>query len=345
MAADSHPPRFVLTGPSGWIGRAMLAHIERSCGSVKHHVTAFGSNEGQVDLPGGGNLPVRALETIKSKDVDGAHVIHLAYLTKEKAEKLGERDFTATNVAIDDALLGALRGSSARSLFVASSGAAAMAADGRDMHPYGLGKLRQEARFLEWARQTETPTIVGRIFNIAGPWINKLDAYALSNFAVQALNTGRIEVRANRPVFRSFLHVDDLCALVVKAAKDHIGREQAIDLCGAEVLEMQQIADAVALYSGRAPVVERIDIESFTPSIYLGCHVDTKVLAMQLGISLEPFDVQVKATLAWIESLLKEENASHSSTGDNTMRYGVCAGSAGERIVALLGDSYTKLAL
>lgn len=302
MRAVGSPPRFVLTGPSGWIGSAMLANLARRFGAKAGNVTAFASSARDIAMPGGGTLPVRPLETIRTEDVAEAHVVHLAYLTREKAAELGETAFTATNLGIDDALLGALAGAPPASLFVASSGAASHAASGQDLHPYGLCKLRQEARFLAWARAAGVPAIAGRIFNIAGPWINKLDAYAVSNFAVQALAGNRTEIKADRPVFRSFLHVDDLCELVIKAALAGIGRATPIDLCGSEVLEIQQIALAVAAEYGEATEIIRPALDLSAPAVYLGNHVDTQILAMEAGVVLAPFSVQIADTLSWIKA-------------------------------------------
>lgn len=293
--------RFVVTGPSGWIGRALLANLAaRFGGTLDGRVTAFASSARSMDLPWGEQLAVRALESITAADVTGAHVVHLAYLTKEKAEEIGERAFTATNLAIDDAVLAALEGGAA-SVFVASSGAASLAADGMELHPYGLAKLRQEARFLEWGRRAGVPVIAGRIFNIAGPHINKVESYAISNFALQALDRKTIAISAQVPVFRSFLHVDDLANLVIEAAMAGVGRDRAVDLCGAEVLEMSDIAEAVGAAVGSDVTIERGAIDVTRPSAYLGSFPDTKSLAMQTGRKLRPFDVCIMDTLHWLQ--------------------------------------------
>ena len=69
----------------------------------------------------------------------------------------GEAVFAVANDAIDAAVLGAIGQAPPASLFVASSGAAALAERGADEHPYGLAKLRQEARFLAWSAATGVP--------------------------------------------------------------------------------------------------------------------------------------------------------------------------------------------
>ncbi|HEX8057862.1 MAG TPA: NAD(P)-dependent oxidoreductase [Novosphingobium sp.] len=302
MVAVPASSRFVLTGPSGWIGLAMLDALTRAFdGHLDARVTTFGSQARSMTLTSGKQFDIRALETITADDIAGAHVIHLAYLTKEKADKLGEQAFTATNDAIDDAVLAAIAGARPASLFVASSGAAALAERGVDRHPYGLAKLRQEARFQAWGKAAGVPVIAGRIFNLAGPHINKLQSYAISNFALQAREKGKIVIEARVPVFRSYLHIDDLCELVIGAAVQGIGRDKPIDLCGAEVVEMEDLAALVAEASPNTPTISRGAVDFACPSIYLGDHTQTKVLAMELGNRLSALPLQVRDTIAWLD--------------------------------------------
>ncbi len=306
-ARASRKARFVLTGPTGWIGRALLALMNRADDpdalAGDETVLLFGSRSGAVTLDSGQDLPIRALSDITPDDVANAFVIHLAYLTKDKVAALGEGEFRRTNVAIDEALLAALSGASPASLFVASSGAAQLAESGRDQHPYGLAKLDQEARFLDWAGQAAVPTLCGRIFNLAGPYINKLDAYAVSNFAMQALSDKRIAITARQPVFRSFLHVEDLCRIILRAARQGIGAERPLDLCGAELLEMQDVAQLIAQEIGGAIPLDRPTVDFDARSDYLGSAQDTWIIAKKLGVELTGVRKQLGDTVDWIRHL------------------------------------------
>ena len=263
----------------------------------------FGSRQGTVAAPGGPELEIRPLAQIRPADVAGAHVIHLAYLTKDKVEQHGSDEFNRINTAIDDALLNVIAAERPASLFVASSGAAQLTEEGRDAHPYGLAKLAQERRFLAWAETSGVPTLCGRIFNLAGPHINKLESYAVSNFALQAMRGGAIRIEARQPVYRSFLHVDDLCGLVLRAARSGARRDRPIDLCGSDVLEMQDIAELVSAAVGGDITIERPEITSAAKSVYLGSGQDTRELALELGLNLAPSDVQVRDSVHWMREL------------------------------------------
>src|ERR1700712_392088 len=103
------PRPIVITGPTGWIGTALLSYLADTRGADwAASVRLFGSHARTIVAPDGARIDVRALEDIRPRDVDGAIVIHLAYLTKEKAATLGDQVFDAGNLAIDDCLLTAL---------------------------------------------------------------------------------------------------------------------------------------------------------------------------------------------------------------------------------------------
>lgn len=302
MAESGTAPRVVVTGPTGWIGSALLAVLADRFGEGWHRTTTlFGSSQRAVTAPDGSVLMMKPLEALGPDDLEDAIVVHLAYLTKEKAGLLGERAFSDTNIAIDDRVLAALERASPRSVFVASSGAAALAEKGRDRHPYGMSKLRQEDRFLAWGAASGVPVIAGRIFNVAGPHINKLDSYAIAVFIGQARRDGAIRIEARVPVFRSYLHVSDLCALILAAGAQGIGRSTAIDLCGAEVLEMSDIAATVAQILDESIPIRREGVDWSRPNAYLGDFVDTKILAMETGVPLASFLHQVADTARWME--------------------------------------------
>jgi nucleoside-diphosphate-sugar epimerase len=297
--------RYVLTGASGWVGQAMLHALAARLGEGwAERVTLFGSSERSVAAPGGPRLQ-RALGSLTPADVEGAIVLHLAFLGREKGGG-EETAFRAANRALDATLASALRQARAAAVFVSSSGAAKMAASGADPHPYGFAKLEQEATFAELGEATGTPVLVGRIYNLAGPYMNKLDGYALSSFLLQARETGVIRIEADRPVFRAYLHALDLAALVLGALEEGRGWSGPRDLCGTEVVEMQDVALAAARAAGLSPgAVHRGAVALDRPSVYLGDPVHTRTLALGLGMTLIPFEAQVRDTARWIDSTLR----------------------------------------
>ena len=297
-------PRMI-TGPTGWIGRALLARVTREGGLDR--VRLFGSSARTILAPDGTPLPMRALAEIGANDVADADVIHLAYLTKEKAELLGEAAFAAGNRAIDGALLAAIGQARPHALFIASSGAARLAEEGRDLHPYGVAKLAQERAFLAYGLETGVPVTVARIFALAGPHINKVESYAIASFLTQAFATGRIRIAAARPVYRSYLHVDDLAGLALRLLDAGLGAPAAIDFCGSEILEMGEIAGAVARLVGLPQdAIERPSLNFDDASAYLGDPVAMRTLALRLGQPLADFATQLRDTARFLREAAAE---------------------------------------
>jgi len=304
--APVQPSKFVLTGPTGWIGRAMLDLLHRESDpdalAAADRLTLFGSRSGSINTSSGKQLQFAPLAKITPKDLDGAHVIHLAFLTKDRLETMEEAQFLAANRAIDECLIDAMSEAQPASIFVASSGAARAAQFGEDCDAYSHAKLEQEKRFIDLAERREIPCICGRIFNIAGPHINKLDKYALSDFIVQALTTGSISIRARIPVFRSFLHVEDLCRIVLRAARQGVRRTRPIDLCGTELLEMNDIARHIVETLGGSIRIERSNVDYSKSSDYVGTSQETLSIAMQLSVSLQRVQEQIQDTVDWVRS-------------------------------------------
>lgn len=304
---DAAKARYVILGPTGWIGQAAMAWLASVIGhSWRDKVTCFGSSARAVSGPGG-DIQVRDLKTLQAKDVEDAIVLHLSYLTKDKTASMSDADFFAANLGIDEVVLSALRGAHPRGVFVASSGAARDVAIGASRNLYGVTKLLQEERFETWARESGLTVLTGRIFNIAGPHINKLELYAISSFALQGLTTGRIRVDASLPVFRSFLHVRNLLEIVVAELLNGEPSKAAIDLCGAEILEMGQIAEAVARELGLSvSAIERGVIDYGRSSAYLGDPRATLTLAMKHRVTLASFLDQVRDTVAAVHFVQRQ---------------------------------------
>ncbi len=295
-------PRLVVTGPGGWIGTALLDALPRLWGADwAARVSLFGSSARTLEAPNGERLEVKALDTISAADTNGALVAHLAFLTKDKLGTLGAAAFFAGNQSIDAAVLRACRQGPPRGLFVASSGAAAQAQTGQGRELYGLCKLMQEDAFLTLGRDSGAPVLVGRIFNIAGPFINKVDAYAVSNLLRQAMSRGEVEVEATTPVYRAYLHVGDLCALILGALGKALGADAPIDLGGALTTEMEDVArEALRAVGAPLDAIRRAPVDWSRPSLYLGDPTGARTLALRLGMRLRSFAEQVDDTAAYL---------------------------------------------
>ena len=197
----------------------------------------------------GGDLPLEALASAPPLQGDGWILVHLAGLGKERTREMSAKDFVDANDAILRAALALLSQASAPRVVYSSSGGV-YGPDGLvvsgDEEPYGYMKSLQEAEVIAWCAARSIPVIVPRVFNVGGPWGNKLDLYALSSLTMAALGDGPIPIVATGPVFRSYVHIEEMMAVLI----DHVTRIDAtpavpFDTAGREIVELGDLAAMV----------------------------------------------------------------------------------------------------
>jgi nucleoside-diphosphate-sugar epimerase len=287
-----------ITGASGWIGRATLDLLERALGDAfQARVSCYGSSPRTLNLGDGRLVTQHALSQLGTIHARRVCVLHFAFQTKERAEAMSEEAYRTANQAISDTVLAALDRIGAESLFVASSGAATKADDptaSPAMRLYGTLKRDDEVRFADWAETRGRRAVIGRIFNITGPYINKHDAYAIACFIRDALADRPIGVHAPREVIRSYVAIRELMSLVfalLGTANTGVARFDS----GGEPLELGAVAQIVADALGGGKV-ERAALTDPVPDRYVGNGVAYAALLERHQIQSVPLDRQVLET-------------------------------------------------
>lgn len=297
--------RIVVTGASGWLGHATLELLAAALGSsFDGRVVAFASAARDLPLLDGRRVPVRPLAAIGELDRRPSLVLHLAFLTKDRARELDEAAYLAANRQISTAVLTALDRIGATGVFVASSGAARWADDPSAdpaLSLYGAAKRADEIQFAEWARAAGADAVITRVFNISGPWINKTDSYALSSFISAALDRRPIEIRATRRVVRSYVSISELMSVVLgRLAEPPGGRVDAFDTGSDLVLELTELAEAVQRALGRHDGVARPPVSDAQPDIYVGDKTIYSELKRILGVVNVGFTDQILETASFL---------------------------------------------
>ena len=86
--------------------------------------------------------------------------------------------------------------------------------------------------------------MIARLFNLSGPYINKHQAYALAQFILDAQAGRPVEVRAPKPVYRSFVSIRELMSLAFALLGQSTSGVTRFD-SGGEVLELGVIHGVV----------------------------------------------------------------------------------------------------
>lgn len=310
------PWRIVVTGAGGWLGRVTLAMLQAALGDrFAQRVTALGSRAGNVTLPDGAPVPVEALVDWQPPAAP-LLVYHYAFLTKDRVASLSSAEYAARNAAIRDAVLGWLRAGRVAGAIVPSSGAVydylrTDRARDPDATLYGRLKWEDEEIFAAECAAHGVGLVLPRVFNLAGPCINKFDSYALASFIVQALQGNTIEIRARRPVLRSYYYVGDLVQLCTAILLgQQVPEAVRFDTAGDDVVELgalaAMVAETLAPAGGTSAAVLRAPLDpALGEDRYVGARAG--IAALERACALTPLSLaaQVAATADDIRRALR----------------------------------------
>lgn len=304
QALQADDRRIVVTGAGGWIGRAALDLLIELFGEAfDERVTCFGTSARDIVLRSGRLVAQRPLAELGSLPPRPTTCLHLAFLTRERAEEMDGAAYRAANMALREQVIAALDSIGVDRLFVASSGAAYQAADlaaPDALRLYGEMKLADETGFADWAERTGARAVICRIFTLSGPYINKVEHYALGSFICQAMSAGRITVNARVPVMRSYVAIRELLAVVFGALLDAKQPVTRFD-SGGELVEIGALASRIG-DAMRVPV-DRPPLRDEPGSLYFGDIAWYNKLRDKLDIPPVPLDQQIAETADYLKEV------------------------------------------
>jgi nucleoside-diphosphate-sugar epimerase len=285
----------LVTGATGWLGQAALEMLESALGDAfGGRVTAFAGRRREIKLRSGRGLDVLPLEEIGALKLPPALVFHFAFLTREHA---GLQDYVAANRKISIRMQAFLECSGARGLFLPSSGAARSGT--LETNPYGALKREDEALFGALCERLAIPAVRMRVFNLAGPFINKLESYALACIISDIARGGPIRLRAAHPVWRGYAHVQDVLNIALGGLLAPQPRP-AFDTAGEPIEIGTLAARASMLLAGRALEILRPDWQSGAADEYLGAPGMFDEMTAALDVRLHALDAQIRDTASYM---------------------------------------------
>ena len=294
------PWRIVIAGAGGWMGRASIEQLHGLLGDAfEERVVCFGSTARTLTLRGGLAVAQQPLREMANLPAAPSLVLYFAFLTQEKAGLMSHDAYVAANRAISDTVFDALGPIGAEGVFVASSGAVEMVGrQGADPNKalYGELKLQDERRFAEWAESRRRRTVTARIYGLSGPYINKIDSYALACFIVDVLSERPIAITANRPVYRSYVAIDELMSVAYGLMTDGARGVTRFDTGAERAFEMGEIAADVAVAMGHRLGITRPKITETEADYYAGDGADYDRLRRRLEVTPVDFRTQVCET-------------------------------------------------
>ncbi len=284
LAASSTP--IIITGGGGWLGQATL-HLLELLAPGMEQVRVYGSRARTILLRSGREIACEELAALARYDGPPPLFLHYACLTKDRLAGMGTAEFMAGNAEIRETVAEVVARRGAAGFFLPSSGAAYAPS------PYGEAKRLDEARF---AALPVPRLVIARVFNLAGPFINKTATYAIADFCA-ALIAGRdIQIRARSKVVRSYVHIEDLLLLALGLLLLGPDGAQKFDTAGEVAMEMEDLARRAAFLLRPAALIHRQAPDGTPDDVYVGDPAAFRRAAAGLDLPLRDLDAQITDT-------------------------------------------------
>lgn len=265
-------------------------------------VHAFASRARTVTLRSGTRIEVHPLRDLPRWPVPGCLVMHYAFATREHVSRMGLSEYVERNGEITLWVVDYVSRHRPVGLAVLSSGAV-YSGDDLDINPYGVLKARDESTFLDLFTPTsgggvQTRVLVPRLFNLAGPFLNKPDHLVLGSIIRDIAAGGPIRLTATHPVVRSYVHVGDLVELLLAAMLgDQPLPAVAFDTAGEREVEVGELAELAASVLGRPGLaVERPPLDTTEADRYVGDPSTMRAMAEAYGIEMRGLPAQIVDT-------------------------------------------------
>lgn len=283
-----------ISGASGWLGNATIEVIEEIAPKVSPLL--FTSNGREI-----------VLRNLEKRDTQGFLVsqpptslegfIHLAFLTRDKIESAGSKDFISTNLSLIAKACQVIESSKPKWVVAVSSGAILNRNSGElesniESNPYGFCKRIEELLITQAASKVGANVVIGRLWGASGRFMPPNPAYALSNFIISAHTQKKIMIKSGGQVIRRYVDASEFMEVLINAAIS--GKSLTLDSGGPRV-EIGELATLVAKHFSET-VIERSPLEMTTDD-YFPMGDDYEKLASVLGITLSDLKTQVSRTV------------------------------------------------
>ncbi len=233
---------FIITGASGWLGRATLEYFYRIFhDDIEKFVFPISSSQKNIKLSD--NFSIKTYDYSHNFNKDKTYIVfHYGYATKDKLSTLSDEEFNKNCQKINESLHQIIKNYNIESLIFPSSGAIY-----NQSNLYAKNKVNDELYFLDLSKKYNFNLMIPRIFNIGGPFINKPENYALNNFILQAKANKKIIINANNDVIRSYVHVNNVIDLFFKWLDDNHKESPLIfDISHPSRIELRELAKKIS---------------------------------------------------------------------------------------------------
>lgn len=149
---------------------------------------------------------------------------------------------------------------------------------------YAIAKRNAENAFMALG-DINLEVSIARCFAFVGPWLPRKQNFAIGNFIEDGLRGRPIAVKANYPVYRSYMHADDLVKWLMTIAENADKKCEAYNVGSDVAVSIEELARLVAIQFGAEASVQIVNqekIDRYVPDITKA----TRKLGLKINIGL-----------------------------------------------------------
>lgn len=135
---------------------------------------------------------------------------------------------------------------------------------------YAMAKRDAEDAIFQLSHEHEITASIARCFAFVGPWLPRDQHFAIGNFIEDGLQGRPIQVKATYPVYRSYMHADDLVTWLMTMAANADTQCEAFNVGSDYAVNMGELAQQVASQLGveaSVPLHTEAKVDRYIPSI------------------------------------------------------------------------------
>ena len=292
--------KFIITGANGWLGRFLLEALHFCFGpELAKNVFVISNSKSRITLDSGNQISAYCYDH-KFPDQQKYILCHFAFLTRDKILKISNDEYIRQNQAIRDNITKIINRTNPISMLYSSSGALYNKDD-----LYGKLKLEDEIYFKELSAKMGYSIIIPRIFNLAGPYINKHNLYAISDFIIQLVKNNQILINANFPVIRSYIHILDLFKICLSFILDEHKNQSCLtfDTGSQKEIELFELANIIInLINSNAAIIRPHYNPDLPANRYVGNIQLQQKLCKKYGIILSDYQLMILDTFHYLKN-------------------------------------------
>ena len=294
--------KIVVFGASGWLGRECISLLSSSLQKdFFSKVILIGSSDKsiQVNQQNYNIISIDNLEPQTKVDL----VIDLAFITQEKLEQLGEKQYIQLNQELRKKIYDFIYESKPKYVYFASSGAADIdfisVTKSNSKRVYGELKLASETELKKISQELDFNLLVNRIWSVTGLQMQDYSKYAIGNFISQALSTNEIKIKSSDQVLRSYIDAEDLFKVCFHEL--FLNKFTLLNSGGFQTT-LFDLASLVLKVLGSSTAQNPNSTEKEPGDDYVSKDFKLNDLALKQGLNLQSLKDQIRNTLKAINS-------------------------------------------